>query len=466
MAKGFIDKDFLLGCDAARELYHGYAELMPVIDWHNHLSPGDMACDRRYGNIGQLWVVSDPYKHRAMRLNGIPERFISGDASGREKFDAWAETCPYTAGNPLYHWSALELERVFGIDILLDSGTAQEIWDRCNAMLAEDRWSTLGIMRKWNVDVLCTSDGLLSDVGVHLKATEKAGTFRVLPSLRGDSILSFGTEENRKLIAGLSETVPVDGLDSYLAAISARMDVFGSAGCRLSDHALDSGFCFVRTCREQAERIFAGYLADGNVTADDKVYLSSYMLGFLAGEYARRGWVMQLHIGAERHTSSRLRSLAGPAGGYATIGQSCDIRSLVDFIDGCDSVGRLPKTIIYTLNPADNAAFATLTGSFSEDGVWGKVQSGPAWWYNDHKDGIENCLKTVSSYSLLWRNLGMTTDSRSILSFSRHEYFRRILCGYIGGLVEAGELPPDIQMLGKMVQDISYNNAKEWIFSE
>ena len=426
MAKGFIDKDFLLGCDAARELYHGYAELMPVIDWHNHLSPGDMACDRRYGNIGQLWVVSDPYKHRAMRLNGIPERFISGDASGREKFDAWAETCPYTAGNPLYHWSALELERVFGVDILLDSGTAQEIWDRCNAMLAEDRWSTLGIMRKWNVDVLCTSDDLLSDVGVHRKETEKAGTFRVLPSLRGDSILSFGTEANRRLVAGLSETVPADGLDSYLA----------------------------------------GYLADGNIAPDDKVYLSSYMLGFLAGEYARRGWVMQLHIGAERHTSSRLRSLAGPAGGYATIGQSCDIRSLVDFIDGCDSVGRLPKTIIYTLNPADNAAFATLTGSFSEDGVWGKIQSGPAWWYNDHKDGIENCLKAVSSYGLLWRNLGMTTDSRSILSFSRHEYFRRILCGYIGGLVEAGELPPDIQMLGKMVQDISYNNAKEWIFSE
>lgn len=291
-------------------------------------------------------------------------------------------------------------------------------------MLADDSRSTLGIMRKWNVDVLCTSDDLLSDVGVHRKATEKAGTFRVLPSLRGDSILSFGTEANRRLVAGLSETVPADGLDSYLAGISA----------------------------------------DGNIAPDDKVYLSSYMLGFLAGEYAHRGWVMQLHIGAERHTSSRLRSLAGPAGGYATIGQSCDIRSLVDFIDGCDSVGRLPKTIIYTLNPADNAAFATLTGSFSEDGVWGKIQSGPAWWYNDHKDGIENCLKAVSSYGLLWRNLGMTTDSRSILSFSRHEYFRRILCGYIGGLVEAGELPPDIQMLGKMVQDISYNNAKEWIF--
>ena len=466
MAKGFIDRDFLLGCDAARELYHGYAENMPVIDWHNHLSPGDMALDRKYGNIGQLWVISDPYKHRAMRLNGISERFISGDASDREKFDAWAQTCPYTAGNPLYHWSALELERVFGIDILPDGGTAQEIWDRCNAMLADDSRSTLGIMRKWNVDVLCTSDDLLSDVGVHRKATEKAGTFRVFPSLRGDSILAFGTDANRRLVAGFSETVSADGLDSYLAGISARLDAFGQAGCRLADHALDSGFRFVRTCRDRAERIFAGYLADGNIAPDDKVYLSSYLLDFLAGEYARRGWVMQLHVGAERYTSSRLRSIAGPAGGYATIGQCCDIRSLVDFLDGCDSDGRLPKTIIYTLTPADNAAFATLTGSFSEDGVWGKIQSGPAWWYNDHKDGIENCLKAVSSYGLLWRNLGMTTDSRSILSFSRHEYFRRILCGYIGGLVEAGELPADMPMLGKMVQDISYNNAREWIFNE
>lgn len=459
-ARTFIDKDFLLTNDAARELYHTYAASLPIVDYHNHIDPRAIASDKCYEDMGELWVVSDPYKHRAMRIYGIPENRISGNAGRRNKFDAWAEACPYTMGNPLYHWSALELQRVFGIDELLCPDNASSVWERCNNLLRQEEYSTIGILRKWQVELLCTSDDLLDDVSVHQRASLAAG-FSVLPSLRADSILAMAAGWLNRL-----SDVPVKSLDDYLQAVSIRLDAFDAAGCRLADHALDNGFRFALPAKAKAERIFAGLLQGGECTGDDNVQLRSYLLYWLACEYARRGWVMQLHLGAERFTSSRLRRLAGPAGGYATIGNNVGVRSLCDLLDRLEMDASLPRTILYSLNPADHAVLATLTGSFIEDGVGSRLQCGPAWWYNDHQEGIEQCLRAISSYGLLSRFIGMTTDSRSILSFSRHEYFRRILCNYIGRLIESRELPDDMQWGGRMVQDISYKKAKKWCFNK
>lgn len=463
MKTTLLTEDFLLHNDTARELFHNHAKGIQVIDYHNHLNPAAIANDKKYKNIGELWVTSDPYKHRAMRINGIPEWAISGNADDKEKYDSWVRSYPYTIGNPLYHWSALELKRLFGIDELLSVQNGESIWRQCNAFLQKDDFSTIGILKKWNTEVVCTSDDLLDDVDIHCHATKKAATFSVFPSLRADSILALGTPAFKKWLERLNRVYPIKELDDYLHAVSLRLDAFVEAGCRLSDHALDNGFCFSLPDKDEAARIFAHYLQTDNINSDELVRFKSYLLNVLSKEYAARGWVMQLHIGAERFTSSRLRGLAGPAGGYATIGSSCDIRSLCQFLDSAESDGLLPKTILYTLNPADNAAFATLTGSFAADNVFGKIQYGPAWWYNDHKEGMENHLRTLSSYGLLSRFIGMTTDSRSILSFSRHEYFRRILCNYIGDMAERGEIFADIELLGELVCNISYQNAKTWV---
>ncbi len=463
MKTAFLNDDFLLYNDTARELFHKHAKRIQVIDYHNHLDPVAIANDKKYENIGELWVTSDPYKHRVMRMNGIPEKTISGNAGDKEKYDSWAYSYPYTIGNPLYHWSALELKRLFGIDGLLSVQNSEFIWRHCNAFLQKEDFSTIGILKKWNTEIVCTSDDLLDDVDIHRQATKKAETFSVLPSLRADSVLAFGTVGFRKWLERLNIVYPIKDLDDYLHAISLRLDAFVEAGCRLSDHALDNGFCFSLPEKDEAAKIFAHYLQTDSISSDELVRLKSYLLHVLSKEYAVRGWVMQLHIGAERFTSSRLRSLAGPAGGYATIGSSCDIRSLCQFLDSAESDGLLPKTILYTLNPADNAAFATLTGSFAADNVFGKIQYGPAWWYNDHKEGIENHLRTLSSYGLLSRFIGMTTDSRSILSFSRHEYFRRILCNYIGEMAERGEIFTDMEFLGELVYNLSYQNARTWV---
>lgn len=466
MKATFLTEDFLLYTDTARELHHVYAERLPIIDYHNHLDPKALAADQRYSDLAELWVAHDPYKHRAMRIDGVPENSITGKVSSRDKYEAWARTCPEVMGNPLYHWTALELKRIFRIDDLLAPDTAEAIYQHCNALLQQKEYSTVSILRKWNAEIVCTSDDLLDDISLHRTASERAAGLKVLPSLRADSILAFGTPNFKSWLERLGQVAPINSLEDYLYALHLRLDVFDEAGCRLSDHALDNGFAFLLPDADEASRIFSIYLQSGNIVAADKVKLSSFVLLKLAQEYAARGWVMQLHIGAERFTTSRLRRLCGPAGGYATIGSICDIRSLCDFLDSAESIDSMPKTILYTLNPADNAAFATLTGSFTGDGVAGKLQFGPAWWYNDHKEGIENHFRALSSYGLLSRFIGMTTDSRSILSFSRHEYFRRILCGYVGELVEKGELPNDMDLLGGMVKNISYNNIYNWCFNQ
>lgn len=447
MKVDFINSDFLLETPLARTLYHEYVEGLPIADYHNHLVPAELASDRRFSDIGQLWVASDPYKHRAMRLHGENEAVISGHASTREKFDAWARTLPHTLGNPLFHWSAMEMKNVFGLDEMPDPSCADKVWDACNERLKEDSFSTMGILRGFGVKVLSTSDDLLDDVTIH---SSVRGDIKVTPSLRADSVLGFAPAWLERL--GSPKT-----LEDYLAAVDARLDLFSENGCRVADHALDDGWRFVLTDFETAAKLYAAAeFAD--------VRLKSFVLGHLACEYSRRGWAMLLHIGAQRFTSSRLRSLAGPAGGYASIGNTCDVKSLCAFLDSQDVKGELPKTGLFTLNPADNAALAVLTGSYSQDGVVGKVQFGPAWWYNDHLYGMTDQLENLAAYSLMPQFIGMTTDSRNVLSFSRHDYFRRILCNWLADKTLRGQFPADEAYLGHIAADISYNNALKYFY--
>ena len=441
----FIHSDFLLESPLARILYHDYVEGLPIVDYHNHLSPSELASDKRFDDIGQLWVSSDPYKHRAMRLHGEKETVISGTASSREKFDAWARTLPDTLGNPLFHWSAMEMKNVFGLNEMPDPECADRVWIACNERLKEEGFSTREVLRRFGVKVLSTSDDLLDDVTSHPFIS---GKLKVAPSLRADSILAFDRSWFEKL--GSPES-----LEEYLTIVSGYLDVFAQNGCRVADHALDDGWRFELADYDTA----AGLYAAGNY-AD--VRLKSYILGYLASQYAAKGWVMLLHLGAQRFTSSRLRSLAGSAGGYASIGSACDIKSLCAFMDSQDRKGELPKTVLFTLNPADNAALATLTGSYSRDGVKGKVQFGPAWWYNDHLLGMTDHLETLAAYSLMPQFVGMTTDSRNVLSFSRHDYFRRVLCNWMADKVLRGLFPSDEAYLGQIAADMSYNNANNW----
>jgi len=466
MQRQFNHSNFYLQGPMAEELYHHYAENLPVLDFHSHLNPVDLATNKSFSNLAEAWIINDPYKHRAMRICGVNERGITGEASAEEKFMNWANTLPKTLGNPLYMWSALELKRIFGIDKFLSGKNAMEIWEAGNRQLQLEGFGSTDILRKFNVETVCTSDDLLDDLTSHQQANGKYN-IRLLPSLRSDSVLAFDQLSFKNWFDKLQSRQyhRINNLDDYKAAIVTEMKRFAGSGCRLADHSLDSGFVFKKdVSEEKATRIFKKWL-DENILDDEGIIcLKNHLLLFLAGEYARLNWIMQLHIGALRFTSSRLRLLAGPAGGYATIGGTCDITGLCIFFDGLEKREYLPKIILYTLNPADNEAFATLTGSFSEDGVPGNIQFGPAWWYNDHFDGIRKQLTALCGYGTLSQFIGMTTDSRSVFSFSRHEYFRRVLCNLIASWVNKGNLPDDMEQLGELVQNLAYFNSKRWIF--
>jgi len=456
-----ISKDFLLTNHTARVLFERVA-VLPVIDFHNHIDPQPLSENMRFENIYQLWVRNDPYKHRAMRIYGLPEELITGTrASDYEKFAAWAQCMMHTAGNPLFHWSCMELQQVFGIAELLKPANAQHIWEKANALLATDGFGALDILKRFNVESLCTSDDLLDDLAHHALLRDQQRGIECLPSLRADSIVAFHPDWIARLqtVSG----VEVSDLESYKNAVINRLDFFDLAGCLLSDHSLDSGFRYITTQEPEASALFVKVLHGQSLGPEQLIRLQSHLLHFLGRQYSVRRWKMQLHIGANRFTSTHLRRRLGPAGGYASIGNTADVHSVSRLLDDLDIQNNLPKTILYTLNPADNAVFASLTGSFSEDGVRGKVQFGPAWWYNDHHEGIVQQLLTLSAYGLLSTSIGFTTDSRSILSFSRHEYYRRILCNLIGTWVQEGKLPDDPEFLGQLVADISYNNIKHWI---
>jgi glucuronate isomerase len=463
--KPFYNKNFLLRNAYGKRLYHEAAAALPIIDPHNHIDPSGLATNKKFENIYQLWVQHDPYKHRAMRIYGIAEDLITGDRPDYEKFLAWAECYPHTAGNPLFHWCVMELKEVFGIKEMLTVNSAKAIWEESNKKLAKKGCGALDIIKNLRVEMLCTSDDLLDSLEHHLSLAKQNSGVTCLPSLRSDNIIAFNGPAFYTWLGKLKSTTNVDinTLQTYKEAIIKRLKYFDEAGCLLSDHSLDSGFTFITTDEATAAPLFASVLNTEPLRSDDLVKLQSHLLHFLGKEYAKRKWKMQLHIGAHRYTSTVLRNKLGPAGGYAGIGKTLDVASLCLFLDRLDKESSLPKTILYTLNPADNAVLATLTGSFAEDGVQGKIQFGPAWWYNDHFEGITQQLLALSSYGLLPASIGMTTDSRSLLSFVRHDYYRRILCNLLGSWMEDGRLPDDFDFVSMMVQNISYYNIKKWI---
>ncbi len=459
-----INKDFLLKNKIAKRLYHDCAATLPIIDYHNHLSPSDIAEDRCFANLTELWVAHDPYKHRAMRIAGVPEAVITGDCAPRAKFDAWAASVEKTAGGPLYHWSALELQRFFGIDKPLTSETADFIWSEVNEKLASPEYFAQSFLKKCNVETLCTSDLILDDLRNHRELQRSSMKAAVLPSLRGDDILAVDSPGYLQWLKRLGELSrqSVNSYEDFCAALSVQLVNMDLCGCKLADHALDP-LKYLKNSPQETAALFAKRLKSEALTDSEFVKLKSGMLLWLASNYKGRGWTMQLHIGAQRFTSSRLRKLAGASGGYAAAGSCCDIAMLCELLDHLESQDALPNTILYTLNPEDSAAFAILTGSYAEDGVSGKIQFGPAWWYNDHIMGMRNQLETLANYGLLSTFIGMTTDSRSLLSLSRHEYFRRILCQTIGEWVDADIMPDDPALLERVVKGICYTNAKEYL---
>ncbi len=423
--------NFLLRSAGAAHLYECYARELPIIDFHNHLSVKDMAADRVFSSITELWLESDPYKHRLMRICGIEEHYVTGAASPVEKFEKFCAVLPYLAGNPVYDWAKMELSSVFGITELPSRENARRIYDACGEMLASPEFSNNAILSRFHIEYQSPVASLTDELAPFAAAA-------VAPSLRGDDLLA-PTEEVKRKIGRLSG-VTVSDTASYLRAVGVLLDRFAAAGCRFADHALDHGF-------------FEG--AEGGARAE--------MLRRLAAEYAKRDFTLLLHVGAKRRTSERLLRLAGPAGGYAAAGESFPISRLCDLLGGMEREGRMPDTVIFPLNMSDQAPLAVLQGSFAEDGTPSKVQLGPAWWWCDHALGIENTLSAVSSFGVLSEFIGMTTDSRSILSFVRHDYFRRLLCSFVDRRSTEGEWGLPTEMLGEMVRRICYQNAKDKI---
>ncbi len=466
MPQNYIHNKFYLKNDLAIELFQSIKDL-PLVDFHNHLNPVDLATNRKFENIADAWVKFDPYKHRAMRICGVPENEITGTANDKQKFLNWAATVPKTLGNPLFMWTALELKRVFGIEEFLSKKNAEEIWTACNIQLAKDGFGAVDILKKFKLETACTSDDLLDDLGLHQQATKTQG-IEVLPSLRGDSIMNIEQATFLPWLENLEKQAnqQISNLDDYKIAVIGQLNNFSDAGCRLADHSLDGDFKFCTPSEKEASKAFSKYLGKNELSNEEVAQFKNHLLNFLGVEYSKRNWTLQLHIGAHRFTSSRLRKLAGPAGGYATMGNLCDITGLCGFLDSLESTGNLPRIILYTLNPADNEALSTLTGSYSEDGVSGKIQFGPGWWYNDQYEGIRKQLTNLASYGLISQFIGMTTDSRSVFSFSRHEYFRRILCNLIAEWVENGNLPNEIELLSELVINISYSNSTNLLFGK
>jgi glucuronate isomerase len=458
----FINDDFLLHSARARELYEGFARDEPILDFHSHLPPRDIAEDRRFGNLFEIWLAGDHYKWRAMRSNGVDERLCTGDASPFEKFMAFARTVPHTLRNPLYHWTHLELKRYFGIEDLLDQSTAASIWERANQMLASEELSVHGILKKFRVKALCTTDDPADGLQWHRRIADSGLTTRVFPTFRPDKALAVNDPESwnawlERLSAAADHEVR--DLPGLLDALGRRCDAFHALGCRLSDHGLEHAFA--EPCTEaEAAAIFknarAGRAAD---TAAHERFASFLML-FLGRLYAEKDWTMQLHLGAMRNNNTRRMKELGPDTGFDSIGDFPQARSLSRYLDLLDCERALPRTIIYNLNPADNYAFGSMLGNFQEGLGPGKLQLGPGWWFLDQKEGMEWQMNALSSLGLLSRFVGMITDSRSFMSFPRHEYFRRVLCNLIGRDVENGEIP-DAAPAGAMVKNICFHNAAQ-----
>jgi glucuronate isomerase len=461
----FIHEDFLLTSKTARRLYHDYAAGEPILDYHSHLSPGDISADRRFKNLFEIWLEGDHYKWRAMRANGVSERFCTGDASPFEKFLAWAGTVPFALRNPLYQWAHLELRRYFDIGVLLDEANAKEVWDRANNLLQTTDLTARGILRKFQVRVICTTDDPCDDLKYHQEIGASEKNFRVFPTFRPDRAFAVGTPEEFVPWLGQLEgasNVSISTLGDFLGALKQRHDYFHSQGGRLSDHGLN--YCCNAPCTEQeASVVFARARGGVPATQEEAEKFASFLLLFFGRLDAEKGWTKQLHLGALRRVNTRRTRELGPDKGYDGIGGWNQAEGLCSFLDKLDQEHALPKTIIYNVNPVDNYALATAIGSFQEGPVAGKIQFGSGWWFLDQKEGIEWQLNALSNTGLLSRFIGMLTDSRSFMSFPRHEYFRRVLCNLLGREVENGELPIDEKLLGTMVQNVCYKNAEQYL---
>lgn len=463
--KNFMDNNFLLMNETAVTLYHDFAKDMPIFDYHCHLNPAEISGNKSYRNITEIWLGGDHYKWRAMRSNGVTEDYITGDRPDKEKFMKWAETIVNCIGNPLYHWTHLELRRFFGIDTLLSPETADEIWEKTNAMLATNEFTARELIKRSNVKALCTTDDPIDSLEHHIALREDT-TFdvRVLPTFRPDKSFNIEKEGFAQWIAKLGEVTgrEITTFATLLEALGERIAFFHQVGCRVSDHALDP-VMYAAGSLEDAETIFKKGLNGEAISHEElKIYKGQVML-FLGREYSRLGWVMQLHMGTIRNNSTRMFRELGPDTGFDSIGDRVFAEDLAKLLDALDDTDELPKTVLYNLNPRENEVLATMMGCFQGGGIPGKIQFGSGWWFLDQKDGMIKQMIALGNLGLLSRFIGMLTDSRSFLSYTRHEYFRRILCNLLGTWVEEGEVPKDIELLGKMVQNICYNNVENYI---
>lgn len=459
----FMDDDFLLDTPAARLLYHNYAKKMPILDYHNHLSAREIYEDNCLSGITYAWLGFDHYKWRALRWNGVQEDYITGKASDWERFQKWAETVPYLFGNPLYHWTHLELQRYFDITEPLNGQNAEEIFQKCNEYLASEDFTVRKLIEKSGVYALVTTDDPCDDLYYHKALKEDGFSVKVLPAFRPDPAIHIEKGDFVPYMEKLKDTVgfPIAHFKDLVCALQMRIQYFYENGCRLADHGLDQ-MLYLDSTDAELEDIFRKALENIPLTIEDISKFQGAILKALAREYYQYGWVMQLHIGPLRDTSSRVLHSIGNNAGCDSLQDAPVALPLAAFMDSLDKENKLPKTVLYNLNPKDNATLAAIAGSFQDGSIPGKIQFGPAWWFNDTQEGMRAQLKSLASIGLLSRFIGMLTDSRSFLSFPRHEYFRRILCSEIGHAVENGEYPWDVDFLGKMVEDICFNNAKDY----
>jgi glucuronate isomerase len=462
--KAFLDEDFLLQNETARRLYHDFAKDMPVIDYHCHLPPGQIATDKQFDNITQAWLYGDHYKWRAMRTNGVPEEYITGNRSDAEKFQCWAATVPYALRNPLYHWTHLELQRYFNITDLLNENTGSTIYSECNEKINTPEYSTRNLLRKMKVQMVCTTDDPLDDLRYHRQLKEEKFNIPVLPAFRPDAAMNVDNTvvfndyvSKLESITGIS----VSTYDDYIEALKNRHDFFAANGCRVSDHGLER--IYAEDYTDTDVKIIFNKLRTGKSLDPTEIntFKSAMLIVFAEWDHEKK-WVQQYHLGALRNNNTRMMNTLGPDTGWDSIGDFRQAVPMAKFLNTLDKNNRLAKTIIYNLNPADNELMCAMTGNFNDGSVAGKIQWGSAWWFLDQKEGMTKQLNALSNMGLLSRFVGMLTDSRSFLSFPRHEYFRRILCNLFGSEIEQGELPDDIVWTGKIIRDICYYNAKEY----
>ncbi len=459
----FLNEDFLLHSEPARELYHDYASTCPIIDYHNHLSPKDIAENRQFENLTTIWLEGDHYKWRAMRANGVDERFITGNAEPQEKFLAWAKTVPATLRNPLYHWTHLELKRYFGVAELLNEKSAPDIYKHCTSKLKQNDFRVQPLLTSMKVKVVCSTDDPTDSLNYHKEMASHITDLKMLPTFRPDKAYASGHVENyNHYLDLLSEVsgITIESFGDLIAALRNRIDYFDSHGCKAADHGLECIGDVNST--QKGEVIFKKVRTGSQLTAEEQLILQGAVLLELGKMYNEKNWVQQFHIGAIRNNNSRLLNSLGSDTGFDSVGDFSQSRNLSSFLNRLDQTNQLAKTILYNLNPADNEVFATMTGNFCDGSIPGKIQWGSAWWFLDQKDGMEKQIDTLSNMGLLSRFIGMVTDSRSFLSFPRHEYFRRVLCNLLGNDISKGELPNDVKLIGTMVQDICYNNVKNY----